>query len=178
MKWITLGLLLALVAQASIAQTTNYYNRMNHVFGAIDKSKVTTGLLKEFGVRLNEVEAYNGVISAQNWVDKAQWQSLYHSIYSMRIGPAPSMSTPSSVYSFISSQQTSNPNTILLLAEYYTYQQYKTDAYTNGDVTVLNDRIYDVSGRNPDETKVAVNSADVDPGFWDVDPPAKQALKY
>jgi hypothetical protein len=23
-----------------------------------------------------------------------------------------------------------------------------------------------------------VNSADVDPGFWDVDPPAKQALKY
>ena len=45
-----------LIIHFSFAQTTDYYNRMNHVFGAIDKSKVTTGLLKEFGVRLNHVE--------------------------------------------------------------------------------------------------------------------------
>ena len=49
-------LLMCLIAGTSFAQNTDYYNRMNHVFGAIDKSKVTTGLLKEFGVRLNHVE--------------------------------------------------------------------------------------------------------------------------
>lgn len=59
------------------AQNTDYYDRMEHVFGNIDKTKVSTGFLKEFGIRFNEVEAYNGVISANNLVDKTQWQSLF-----------------------------------------------------------------------------------------------------
>ncbi len=42
---------------------------------------------------------------------------------------------------------------MLLAAQYYTYQQYKTNAVSNGDVTVSNDRIYDVAGRNPYDTK-------------------------
>ena len=45
-----------------LAQPTDYYNRMKHIFGLIDKSKVNTGLLKEYGVRLNHVENYNGTI--------------------------------------------------------------------------------------------------------------------
>lgn len=62
------------------AQNSNYYNRMQHIFGNIDKTKVTTGYLKEFGIRFNEVEVYNGVINNNNFVDKTQWQSLYSSL--------------------------------------------------------------------------------------------------
>ncbi|PQV51602.1 hypothetical protein CLV33_101528 [Jejuia pallidilutea] len=58
------------------AQNNSYYNRMQHIFGNIDKTKVTTGYLKEFGIRFNEVEAYNGTIASNNLVDKTQWQSL------------------------------------------------------------------------------------------------------
>lgn len=57
------------------AQNTDYYDRMEHVFGNIDKTKVTTGFLKEFGIRFNEVEAYDGIIDTDNLVDKTQWQS-------------------------------------------------------------------------------------------------------
>ena len=46
-------------------QNTDYYDRMEHIFGNIDKTKVTTGFLKEFGIRFNEVEAYNGVMYKQ-----------------------------------------------------------------------------------------------------------------
>ncbi|WP_445731794.1 hypothetical protein [Mariniflexile sp.] len=60
------------------AQNNDYYNRMQHVFGNIDKTKVTTGYLKEFGIRFNEVEAYNGVISTTNLVDKIQWQPFLY----------------------------------------------------------------------------------------------------
>lgn len=67
------------------SQNTDYYNRMQHVFGNIDKNKVTTGFLKEFGIRFNEVEIYNGVISSNNVVDKAQWHSLYSSLYTIQI---------------------------------------------------------------------------------------------
>lgn len=136
------------------AQNTNYYNRMEHVFGAIEQSKVTTGLLKEFGVRLNEVEAYNGSgLDTTNWVDVTQWQSLYYSLYSMRVGTATTMIDPATVYAQIDNEVSANPGIILFAAEYFNYQQYKADAYTNGDVTVTNDRIYDVTGRNPYEIK-------------------------
>lgn len=65
------------------------------------------------------------------------------------------MTDPTLVAAHLKSQQTANPGVILLAAQYYNYQQYKTNAYTNGDVTVSNDRIYDVTGRNPYETKTA-----------------------
>jgi hypothetical protein len=136
------------------SQTSDYYNRMNNVFGAIDPAKVTTGFLKEFGIRYNEVEVYNGIIRTSNYVDITQWQSLYSSLYSMRVGSAASsMSDPGLVFSYLSNQQSANPTHVLLAAQYYTYQQYKTNAYTNGDVRVSNDSIFDVPGRNPYETK-------------------------
>lgn len=37
--------------------------------------------------------------------------------------------------------------------QHYNYQQYKTNALTNGDVTISNQRIYDVAGRNPYDIK-------------------------
>ncbi len=144
-----------LIVHFSLAQNTDYYNRMNHVFGAIDKAKVTTGLLKEFGVRINHVENYAGSINSTNWVDQTQWQSLYQSLYSMRVGTTASMTAPPTVYAHLESQQAAAQNLILLAAQYYTYQQYKSNAYSNGDVIVSNDRIYDVAGRNPYETKTA-----------------------
>lgn len=48
-------LLLLCVFCNTQAQTNNYADRMNHNFGAIDKTKVTTGYLKEFGIRLNTI---------------------------------------------------------------------------------------------------------------------------
>ena len=74
----------------------------------------------------------------------------------MRVGSvASSMTDPSTVFANLNSQQAANPTAILLAAQYFTYQQFKTTAYTGGDVTVVNDRIYDVAGRNPYETKTA-----------------------
>ncbi len=35
---------------------------MQHIFGKITKTKVTTEYLKEFGVRFNIIENYDGVI--------------------------------------------------------------------------------------------------------------------
>ncbi|WP_445738339.1 hypothetical protein [Mariniflexile sp.] len=60
------------------AQNSDYYNRMQYVFGNIDKTKVTTGYLKEFGIRFNEFEAYDGVIATNNLVDKIQWQPFLY----------------------------------------------------------------------------------------------------
>ena len=134
-------------------QSNSYYDRMDHVFSNIQPEKVTTGLLKEFGIRFNEVEAYDGTLSVTNWVDKAQWQSLYNSLYTMRVGTATIMTNPSLVFEHLESVQDAQANTILFTVLYYDYQEYKPDAYSNGDVTVSNDQIFDVSGRDPYVTR-------------------------
>ncbi|MBC2846292.1 T9SS type A sorting domain-containing protein [Winogradskyella flava] len=136
------------------AQNNAYYNRMQHIFGNINKSKVTTGYLKEFGIRFNEIEAYNGVLNTNNVVDKTQWQSLYSSLYTMRIGSvAESMTAPNMVFDNLETQQNNSTQDVLFAAQYYAYQQYKDKAVSNGDVKVIKDRIYDVKGRNPYDTK-------------------------
>ena len=51
MKHVLTSLLVLCIFYSAKSQSSDYYNRMDHVFGAIESSKVTTGLLKEFGVR-------------------------------------------------------------------------------------------------------------------------------
>jgi len=135
------------------AQNTAYANRMQYIFGNINKSKVTTGYLKEFGIRFADIEACNGSLSSNNFVTVKEWNNLYNSLYSMRVGTvAQNMMAPSVVNTNLKTAQ-SNSNDILIAVQHYNYQQYKTNAYTNGDVIITNDKIYDVAGRNPYDSK-------------------------
>lgn len=135
------------------AQNSDYANRMQYVFGNIDQTKVTTGYLKEFGIRFANMEACNGNLTSTNFVTKSEWQSLCNSLYSMRVGQvASAMDSPETIYNQNKTQQ-NNSSDILIAVQHYNYQQYKTNAHTNGDVIISNDKIYDVAGRNPYNTK-------------------------
>ena len=153
MKKITLYSLLLFCVFQTNAQNSNYYNKMKHIFEKIDKTKVTTGYLKEFGIRFNNVEAYSGFIDADNFVDIIQWKSLYNSLYTMRVGTvAYNMVSPNTVSNNFTTLQ-NNTEDILLVVQHYNYQQYKINAVNNGDVSINNRQINDVSGRNPYDTK-------------------------
>ena len=69
-------LLLALaLSNILYAQVTNYSDRMEHIFSALDQNKVNTGLLKEFGIRFMKVEAFDGTLNATNYMDLTHWHS-------------------------------------------------------------------------------------------------------
>lgn len=153
MKKLLFILLCFLFIYKGIAQNTSYSNRMQHIFGNIDKTKVTTGYLKEFGIRFNTIEAYNGFIDTDNFVDATQWKSLYSSLYTMRVGNvSANMVSPNTVSNNLKTAQ-NNTEDILLAVQYYNYQQYKVNAINNGDVSISNGQINDVNGRNPYDTK-------------------------
>ena len=155
MKRILLFLIcLVLFCNAKVqAQNTAYANRMQYIFSNINKSKVTTGYLKEFGVRFANIEACNGSLSTNNYVTPKEWNGLYSSLYSMRVGTvAQNMTAPSTLSTNLKTAQ-NNTNDVLFAVQHYNYQQYKTNAHTNGDVTISNEKIYDVTGRNPYDTK-------------------------
>lgn len=127
MKHLLLCLVVIFSMNHARSQSTSYANRMNHIFGLIDKTKVTTGFLKEFGIRFNCMESYNGILSDTNYVDVTQWKSLYNSLYSMRVGAvAASMPAPTTAFANLNNQQVLAAGTILLAAQHYKYQQYKT----------------------------------------------------
>ena len=55
---------------SSIAQDFNqqYTDTMNYIFQKVDKSKITTGLLADYGLQIMAIEAFNGVPADSNYV--------------------------------------------------------------------------------------------------------------
>lgn len=140
---------------AAISQNDAYANRMQHIFDSIDQSKVYTGFLKDYGLRFANMELCDGVLTESNYVNPAEWQSLYTSLYSMRVGNvAASMLSPQTVSTNLKAAQSNNEEHVPIAVQSYNYQQYKSSALTNGDVTVIDEKIYDVIGRNPYDTKI------------------------
>lgn len=86
MKKLLLLSTLLLLCFSINAQNTSYSSHMQYVFGNIDKTKVTIGYLKDFGIRFSNIEACNGTIATDNFVNKDDWHALYSSLYSMRVG--------------------------------------------------------------------------------------------
>ncbi len=134
--------------QFTNAQTNDYSSRMQQVFGNIDQAKVTSGFLKDYGLRFADIEKSDGILTTLNYVNESEWQASYNSLYSMRVGNnSGTMDSPATVTSNLKSTQ-ENSNEVLIAVQHYNYQQYKSNAYTNGDVTITNERIYDVTGCN------------------------------
>ena len=83
-KVILISLFLALIAGNMMAQDANqaYTDAMNAIFQKVDKSKITTGLLADYGVQIVDPEAFNGVPADSNYVNMDTWKMLYGDIYS------------------------------------------------------------------------------------------------
>lgn len=60
MKKLLVFTLLCIAFFQGYTQNTDYYDRMEHIFGNIDKNKVTTGFLKEFSYSFNVSQYQNG----------------------------------------------------------------------------------------------------------------------
>jgi len=82
-----ISLFLTIVVGNTMAQDANqaYTDTMNAIFQHIDKSKITTGLLVDYGLQIVAPEYFNGIPSDSNYVDMETWISLYCGIYDAKI---------------------------------------------------------------------------------------------
>ena len=128
---------------------TSYNNKNNSVFQYVDKSKISTGLLYDYGLHMVSPTYYNGTtINDDNYIDIDLWKFLYGGMYSSKINSNISLSTPELIETNINNQS-SNSLAIMHLK----YNIYKSDALSSGLVSVRNEQIYDISGKNPYEEK-------------------------
>ncbi len=70
-KYIFLLFFLSFLIGLAKAQDTlvDFKNQVNYVFANIDHSKVTTGLLSDYGLQIIPPEYYNGALQDSNEVD-------------------------------------------------------------------------------------------------------------
>jgi hypothetical protein len=81
-----LALLCLISTHAQSYDTTTYYGKMNFIYNNLDRSLITTGLLKDYGIDFLNLENYNGkVLHDSNWVTLQDWRSLYATIYSEQV---------------------------------------------------------------------------------------------
>ena len=59
----------------------NYADTINHIFEHVDKSRITTGLLSDYGVQMVNLSDFNGTPADSNYVDINTWKKLYVGIY-------------------------------------------------------------------------------------------------
>ncbi|MBN8835527.1 MAG: hypothetical protein ABS68_04555 [Niastella sp. SCN 39-18] len=78
--------MLCLQANAQSYDTTNYYGKMNYVFHYVNKSLVTTGMLRDYGIEFLNLDNYTGAaLHDSNFVALAEWRMLYTGLYSSQI---------------------------------------------------------------------------------------------
>lgn len=79
--------MLIMSTHAQSYDTTNYYGKMNYIFHYLDKSLITTGMLRDYGVEFLNLDNYTGSSSLHdsNYVSIHEWKLLYSSLYSSQI---------------------------------------------------------------------------------------------
>ena len=134
-----------------IAQEVAEYNaKISKVFQHVDKSRVTTGLLYDYGLHLIDPVYYDGVaLTDENYIDMEIWNALYGGMYSSKVNGNISLPTPDQMNARISSEGATS-----LAVIHLRYDMYRKDAIGSGSVKVVNEQIYDVNGKNPYEQKM------------------------
>ena len=74
---------------------------MNHIFQYVDKSRITSGLLSDYGLQIIEPKYFNGMPADSNYVDMNTWKMLYAGIYTSKINNNISLTSPETVFTQI-----------------------------------------------------------------------------
>ena len=110
--------------------------KMNRIFQYVDRNTVTSGLLKDYGLELIDVSAYNGVPADTNYATMDAWRMLYSSIFSSRFGNNATLTAPDIVFDNFDN---ASANSVAMM--HFNYQTLNETAFT-----ITNDQIHLVAG--------------------------------
>ena len=78
-----------------------YTDRMNHIFQYVDKNKISTGLLSDYGLQMVEPEYFDGIPADSNYVNMDTWRMLYSGMFTSKINNLVSLTDPETVFAQI-----------------------------------------------------------------------------
>ncbi len=130
-------------AQTSNFDSTSFYANSNAVYGNLDKTKITTGLLREYGIDFINQDNYNGQnLHDSNWVNLTDWRVLYASLYSQQITNTSNMLYLDTINNRLNNFSTSNLPIAFVGLDYY-FNGLDTNAVANGLIKIIKGKLYD-----------------------------------
>jgi hypothetical protein len=131
----------------------NFTVRMNHIFQPVDKNRITTGLLADYGLQMADPKYFNGVTADSNFVDMDTWRMLYSGMFTSRINSNANITNPETVFTQI--DNASHATAVPVAMMHWQYNVLKEDALTLGLMQVVNgDQLQDVpNAASPYDTK-------------------------
>jgi hypothetical protein len=118
-------------------------NRVNYIFANVDHSKVTTGLLSDYGLQVILPEYYDGALRDSNEVDINAFRTLYADMDYSRFNANCTLPGQNAVFDAITSNIPTSGQPVPIASMCINYNCFRADAYTAGLVTVANDQIFD-----------------------------------
>jgi len=119
-----------------------YTDRMNYIFQYVNKSKITTGLLSDYGLYMVEPDVFNGIPADSNYVNMDTWKVLYSGMYSSKINNNASLTLPETIFTQI--DNATHATAIPVAMMHYQYNQLNENAVTQGLLQIANDQIIEV----------------------------------
>lgn len=139
---ITFFCLYSLIFSVS-AQT--YNAKMDTIFEHVDKNKIATGLLSDYGVQMVDIESFNGIPTDSNYIDIDTWKKLYNGLYSSKINSNANLISPEVIFADIEDSQPVT-NAVPVAMMQFQYNKLNDDAVNLGLLQVVNNQIYEVVG--------------------------------
>ena len=118
--------------------------QMDTIFEHIDRSRIETGLLSDYGCFFSDPSLYDGTLDEDNWVTLHDWQMLYASMYASQVNEKVSLEEPSSVLE----EMVYTPSFL-----YLQYNEIDTTAFDRGLLSVVDDQLYESGSESPYLTK-------------------------
>lgn len=116
--------------------------KMDVVLEHIDKSKIETGILADYGAWLIDPNMYNGVLSEENYTSLGLWKLLYISAYTSQINGNSNLKEPESVFNGLQ-----NDSPAMLYLQYNSIDEL---AVEKGILTFENEQLRETgSGTSP-----------------------------
>jgi hypothetical protein len=128
-----------------------YTNRINYIFQYVDTSKITTGLLIDYGLQMIAPEYFDGVPADSNYVDMDTWKMLYLGIYSSKINNNANLVLPDTIFNRIDNASYTNAVPVAMM--HFQYNQFRENAVSLGILNIINDQIIEVQNPNLDNIK-------------------------
>ncbi|MDR2064139.1 MAG: T9SS type A sorting domain-containing protein [Prevotellaceae bacterium] len=122
-----------------------YTDRMNYIFEHVDKNKITTGLLVDYGLQTVEPEYFDGIPADSNYVDMDTWKMLYLGMYSSKINKFANLISPDDVYKQIEKAQYRDEHAVTVAIMHFQYNRLNENAEKAGLVKIVNDQIIETN---------------------------------
>lgn len=132
------------------APITGFADAINTVFQSVDKSRVPSGILEEYGLQFIDHTPFTGTngFTASNQLDINRWRALFGDLDGARINENSAGMQSLSAANQKLALYAKEPKVELPIL-HIDYHSIRTDALSSGRIQSINNRLYDVPGQDP-----------------------------